>query len=119
ANWKISERNSGSPPLSTRMGVDTVAISSMTSRAAWVERSEGELSSVAVARQWMQRRLHPLVNSQKINRGFWFTCLCCPLPFGEAICRFPPHLNRDSDAHLRATIRENGSRGGDNHHRKL
>ena len=34
----------------------------------------GELSSVALARQWMQRRLQPLVNSQKINRGL-FDCV--------------------------------------------
>jgi hypothetical protein len=35
-----------------------------------VERSFGELRSVALARQWMQRRLQPFVNSQKISRGF-------------------------------------------------
>jgi hypothetical protein len=66
----------------------------MISRAAWVERSEGELNSVAVARQWMQRRLHPLVSSQKINRGLFLLAAialagiepeCCELPFAEAM----------------------------------
>jgi hypothetical protein len=39
--------------------------------AASVERSSGALNSVALARQWMQRRLQPLVSSQKINRGLF------------------------------------------------
>jgi len=43
----------------------------MIAFAVAVERSLGELNSVALARQWMQRRLHPLVSSQKISRGLF------------------------------------------------
>ena len=41
----------------------------MMSSALAVGRSAGDINSVAVARQWMQRRLQPLVTSQKIRRG--------------------------------------------------
>src|SRR5215469_3330667 len=88
----MSLRNNGSPPLSTRMGCDISAIWSMIVLAVPVERSSGELSSVALARQWMQRRLHPFVNSQKIRRGLYsfereeseITVLDAPIP---ASCR--------------------------------
>src|ERR1019366_7659679 len=41
----------------------------MMSRARGVERSLGDESSVAVARQCTHRKLQPFVTSQKINRG--------------------------------------------------
>src|ERR1700751_4997855 len=73
------------------MGLAAAAIWSMMLRAVRVGKSVGELNSVAVARQWMQRRLQPLVTSQKIRRGLlplsWWGC--CPLPFGEPITRPP------------------------------
>src|ERR1019366_3918795 len=71
ASWKISCRYRGSPPLSTRMGLPKSAICEMMSSALSVGRSAGDISSVAVARQWMHRRLQPLVTSQKIRRGVY------------------------------------------------
>src|SRR5271166_4731871 len=51
------------------MGFPKSAIWEMMSSAFLVGRSLGDVNSVAVARQWIQRRLQPLVTSQKINRG--------------------------------------------------
>jgi hypothetical protein len=53
------------------MGLAAVEIWSMMFRAVRVGKSVGELSSVAVARQWMQRRLQPLVTSQKTSRALF------------------------------------------------
>src|ERR1035438_5773297 len=101
----------------------------MMSQAASVERSEGALNSVAVARQWTQRRLQPLVNSQKISRGLFLlieavaeleSCgLECPLPFAEAIGKFHPYLNWDRTPTHEATIRESSTLGGDTRHPEL
>src|SRR5271157_5922597 len=97
----------------------------MMSQAASVDRSEGALSSVSVARQWMQRRLQPLVNSQKISRGLFLLIgfelglgLVCPLPFAEAI-DVPPHVNRGVTPPHAPTVTENKSRSGDTHHPEL
>src|ERR1700687_4395902 len=99
----------------------------MMSRAAWVDRSVGELNSVAVARQWMQCRLHPLVSSQKINRGLLVLAAvglagieleCCPLPCAEVMYPFLPTRTL-SGSTLGATIGENDPPSGDCHHRKL
>jgi hypothetical protein len=62
------------------MGLPAAAIWSMMPSAVAVLRSEGELSSVALARQWMQRRLQPLVTSQKISLGEVLTSAASPLP---------------------------------------
>src|SRR5271165_321492 len=51
------------------MGFPKSAIWEMMSSAFFVGRSLGDINSVAVARQWIQRRLQPLVTSQKISRG--------------------------------------------------
>jgi len=53
------------------MGLPKSAIWEMMFRAFLVGRSAGDISSVAVARQWIQRRLQPLVTSQKIRRGVY------------------------------------------------
>src|ERR1039458_888012 len=71
ASWKMSCRYRGSPPLSTRIGLPKSAIWEMMSSALLVGRSAGDISSVAVARQWMHLRLQPLVTSQKTRRGVY------------------------------------------------
>jgi hypothetical protein len=48
-----------------------------------VDRSAGDINSVAVARQWIQRKLQPFVTSQKIRRGLNSLLAPCsefPLP---------------------------------------
>src|SRR6185437_12845944 len=63
----------------------------MMSSARLVARSAGDISSVAVARQWMQRRLQPLVTSQKISRGLYsFLPDACVLPSPAVMIIFPP-----------------------------
>src|SRR5215469_4689605 len=53
-----------------RIGFPKAAICLMISSAWLVGRSSGDISSLAMARQWMQRRLQPLVTSQKIRRAW-------------------------------------------------
>jgi hypothetical protein len=65
----MSLRKSGSPPVRIRIGRENEAIWSMRPKQVSVERSSGDESSVAVARQWTQRRLQPRVVSQKMSRG--------------------------------------------------
>src|SRR5271157_4023066 len=104
ASSKMSARYSGSPPLSTRMGLPKSAICEMMSSAFFVGRSSGDINSVAVARQWMHRRLQPLVTSQKTSRGVYSFFAACALPLPSVIACFPPPLLRITAPRYVSTI---------------
>src|SRR5579862_8993937 len=96
----------------------------MISSALRVARSVGELNSVAVARQWMQRRLQPLVTSQKTSRALFSPaswCGCLPLSSTEVMPRLLQRIDAcySTGVTPRVTIEKHEHSGRDTSHDHL